>query len=1167
MKEIVDSDAVVVSKATALPKRKASEAFLIPWENGEPFKLSKEYVLPFYKGSKKIPSLFYYGAFNDFYSLEEYSFSFNKKGDENFTLFLQVNKEHLSVRCSCGYLVIGLCHHATTIIYDRFASRSTFYLKGLYSEVLLGLPSKFLAMLNIELVPDWDRVRLKLQNSSTYGKVYNLNPSDRYDSNAWNYRAMPQRGLKLQPQEEAKVEFVVVTNGLYEGVPYMLPFIDKDKEGRNMSKSYLYYKDRKQQDLAANDLFKERICKSILGLERTEDEPERTENIFGIGEENKRLHNSLRILEEWRRLIGSLAEGERLCFSAFYGYPSSPHRVANKNAKRKGMYAITLADRKIQIRLNLEDHPSYLRLKFSVWYDDLQLDQPQFLSDRHCFFLIVGDGQLVFIDDLDLEDLLREARQSDYILTVLDRDQKPFLDSDLIPMANRYALQVDVKGKKGNTVEQVKKPKRIVNVRMNDNHFIVEMSVEYEGFGSYRLAPEANVLILLEEGQKRFRYGQRYVALEREFYDFIKGQHSTWKEQLHESCFSVECWRVNYTQWLVQFVDRCKVEGIQVNLDKIPVGTSYNPFRLQWQVSDVEFVDNRCSIRLIPKINKKVIPLSEFEDMVTAGPKVYPLGSGQYGVIQSKDIALFKPLFLSATIEKDLLILNSLQMISLQTVLEKIDPKIIQGSIKENRQRLSTVNEIPERSIPETVQAMLRPYQREGYNWMAFLQEFQWGGILADDMGLGKTLQVITLLEHFYTSHGEASASLVVVPNSLLFNWQAEYQKFAPGREVVVYHGSNRFQIQTFNANVIALTTYGTLMSSVDFFVEQRFAYLVMDESQNAKNRNSKRFEALEKVNALYRIAMTGTPIENGIQDIYAQMSLVNPGFFGNYRAFNKVYKGVSDDESRDETLGNLQKMIQPFLLRRTKKQVALDLPEKTETTLFVDMLPSQRKVYDKYRKMYQGEVADNLNSTDPSKSKFVAMEALNKLRQICNSPALLKGENFDADSVKLDQIEEILSEVTPGHKVLLFSFFTSMLQLVEERIKAKGVGYAYLDGKLSQQQRQVAVERFQNDDGCRVFLISLKAGGTGLNLTAADYVYILDPWWNPAVEAQAIDRCYRIGQEKHVNAYKIVCRDTVEEKILALQENKKQLAKGLILDEANLMKSLSKEDLLKLFD
>ncbi|TDQ77076.1 DEAD/DEAH box helicase [Sphingobacterium yanglingense] len=1166
MKETVETDAVVVSKATALPKRKASEPFLIPWENGEPFKLSKEYLLTFYKGSKKIPDLSCYGSFNDFYSLEEYSFSFKKGDKENFTLYFQVNKKQLSISCNCGYSVVGLCHHAAAIIYNRFAWRSSYYFKGLYSEPLLTLSPKFLAMLNIKIDADWGNVALKLQNSSTYGKVYNLNISEQYDANAWAYSPVSLRGFKLRPEEETKVKFVVVTNGLHEGLPYILPFIEKDNEGRIWSRSYLFHENVSLK-LAASDLFKERACKRILGIVEERDGFAQAYEIFAADEKSQRGQNSLRIIEEWRSLIGSLVEGERLIFSSFYGYPSSPSRLKIKNMLKRAAYSVAIADATVKIQVELEDHPSYLRLKFSVWYKGARIEYPQFLSDTYCFFLVVSEGCVVFIDDLDLEGLLREVRQSDYILTVLDRDQKPFLDNELIPIANRYALQVDVKGKKGNTVEQVKKPKRVVDVRMTDSHLIVGMSVEYEGFGSYPLAPQATMLIQMEEGGKRYRYAHRHLTLEQEFYDFIKKQHSTWPMQLHERFFSVDRWRVNYSQWLAQFVDRCKAEGIQVNLDKIPVGTSYYPYRLQWQVSDVQYADNRCSIRLRPRFRGKAIPFAEFEDMVTAGPKVYPLGNNQYGVIQSKDIALFKPLFLSATIEKDLLVLNSLQMISLQTVLEKVDPKIIQDSIKESRERLAKLNEIPERSIPETIQATLRPYQIDGFNWMAFLQEFKWGGILADDMGLGKTLQVITLLEQYYTTYGDTAASLVVVPNSLLFNWQSEYQKFAPSRLLTVYHGPDRFAIETFANNSIVLTTYGTLMSSVAFFEKHDFAYLIMDESQNAKNRNSKRFHSLEKVKALYRIAMTGTPVENGIQDIYAQMTLVNPGFFGNYRAFNKSYKGIADDESRDETLGNLQKMIQPFMLRRTKKQVALDLPDKTETTLLVDMLPAQRKVYDKYRKIYQGEVADNLNSADPSKSKFVAMEALNKLRQICNSPALLKDESFNSDSIKLDQIEEILSEVVPGHKVLLFSFFTSMLQLVEERIKAKEVGYAYLDGKLSQQQRQVAVERFQEDESCRVFLISLKAGGTGLNLTAADYVYILDPWWNPAVEAQAIDRCYRIGQEKHVNAYKIVCKDSVEEKILALQEHKKQLADGLILDETNLMKTLSKEELLKLFD
>jgi len=275
----------------------------------------------------------------------------------------------------------------------------------------------------------------------------------------------------------------------------------------------------------------------------------------------------------------------------------------------------------------------------------------------------------------------------------------------------------------------------------------------------------------------------------------------------------------------------------------------------------------------------------------------------------------------------------------------------------------------------------------------------------------------------------------------------------------------------------------------------------------------------------------------------------------------------MGEGEEVDTPLMNLQKMIAPFILRRTKKQVAIDLPDKTETILYLDMQDGQRRIYDNYRKKYREEIEENLNREDSSKSKFLAIEALQKLRQLCNSPVLMKDEGLANESIKLDFIDEIMEEVAPNHKILLFSSYTSMLKLVGQRIEKYNIGYTYLDGRMNQEQRQSAVETFQNEDACRVFLISLKAGGTGLNLTAADYVYILDPWWNPAAEAQAIDRCYRIGQDKHVMAYKIVCRDSVEEGILELQESKKRVAEGVILDEANLMKSISKEELLKLFE
>ncbi len=503
----------------------------------------------------------------------------------------------------------------------------------------------------------------------------------------------------------------------------------------------------------------------------------------------------------------------------------------------------------------------------------------------------------------------------------------------------------------------------------------------------------------------------------------------------------------------------------------------------------------------------------------------------------------------------------------MQKVLDKIDKKIIQDSIRERREKLAALDEIPLLEIPRSLKAQLRPYQQVGFSWLTFLNEFQWGGLLADDMGLGKTLQIITVLEYFYQQHSTGKSALVVVPNSLLFNWENEYKKFAPYRKIEIYYGKHREAFIFEEEGTVVLTTYGTMLTDAAYLTSLDFSYLIMDESQAVKNRNSKRFEVLSMVKADYRVAVTGTPVENGIQDIYAQMSLVNPGFFGDYRNFNKAYKGIKDENTAQETVLGLQKMIQPFILRRTKKQVALDLPEKTETILYMDMLPEQRKIYDKVRKIFKGEIENNLNSADSTKSKFLAIEALQKLRQLCNSPILMKDGGFGQESIKLDFIDEIMDEVAPNHKILFFSAYTSMLKLVAQRIENKGIAYAYLDGKMNQDQRQNAVERFQNEDECRVFLISLKAGGTGLNLTAADYVYILDPWWNPAAEAQAIDRCYRIGQEKHVMAYKIVCRNSVEEHILALQERKKRISEGLILDEANLMKSISKDELLKLFE
>lgn len=314
------------------------------------------------------------------------------------------------------------------------------------------------------------------------------------------------------------------------------------------------------------------------------------------------------------------------------------------------------------------------------------------------------------------------------------------------------------------------------------------------------------------------------------------------------------------------------------------------------------------------------------------------------------------------------------------------------------------------------------------------------------------------------------------------------------------------------------------------------------------------------------RFALTGTPVENSSADLYALMSFVNPGFFGTLKMFksNLTAKGNAQDAQRAATLF---KMTKPFILRRTKNQVATDLPPKTEMTLWCEMEPAQRKIYDLYRKRYKEYLNDKIDDIGLANSKLYVLEGLMKLRQICNSPVLIKDAPvFNEPPCKITALMEHILEQTVEHKLLVFSAFTGMLGLIKTELEQQGIAYAYLDGKTPINKRKTATKDFQENEACRVFLISLKAGGTGLNLTAADYVYIVDPWWNPAAEAQAIDRCYRIGQDKHVMAYRMICKDTLEEKILEIQQKKKDLAGELIPTDEGVLKSLGKEELLRLF-
>ena len=459
----------------------------------------------------------------------------------------------------------------------------------------------------------------------------------------------------------------------------------------------------------------------------------------------------------------------------------------------------------------------------------------------------------------------------------------------------------------------------------------------------------------------------------------------------------------------------------------------------------------------------------------------------------------------------------------------------------------------------------LRDYQREGLGWLKFLERFGFGGCLADDMGLGKTVQVLALLATKYAGSRspDRRPSLVVAPRSLIFNWRDEALRFAPGLRVIDYTGMDRkAKREAFDDHDIVLTTYGTLRRDASFLKEVQFDTLILDEAQAIKNVTTASAKAARLLKADHRLALSGTPVENHIGELWSVFEVLNPGMLGSIRAFDgAISNGVKDDSEMEL----LSRALRPFILRRTKGQVAPELPKKTEQTVYCEMKPPQRRLYDELRTYYRQSLLSDPDDARIRRSKIKVLEALLRLRQAACHPGLLDKTRAAEPSAKLDAlIPQLLEVIDGGSKALVFSQFTSLLRIVRERLDRQGIEYEYLDGRT--RNRSARVERFQNDPSRRLFLISLKAGGLGLNLTAAEYVFILDPWWNPAVEAQAIDRTHRIGQNRKVFAYRLIARDTVEDRILELQQTKRSLADAIISSDNSLISTLSREHLEILF-
>lgn len=454
------------------------------------------------------------------------------------------------------------------------------------------------------------------------------------------------------------------------------------------------------------------------------------------------------------------------------------------------------------------------------------------------------------------------------------------------------------------------------------------------------------------------------------------------------------------------------------------------------------------------------------------------------------------------------------------------------------------------------VQVQLRGYQQEGVKWINYLYENNLGGCLADDMGLGKTLQTIAMLARIYPK--TKTPTLIVMPRSLLFNWQNEIQRFAPQLTTYTYYGVQRDMEQALGSQLI-LTTYAVLRNDVETFCKQAFHYVILDESQNIKNLSSQTTQAVMLLHAKHRLALSGTPIENNLTELYSLFRFLNPAMFGSVEDFNAHYTFPIQRDNDKEAMQALRRKIYPFMLRRLKKDVLKELPDRIEQTLYVEMEKNHADYYEERRKFYYQHVKRTIDSEGIQKSQFVMFQALNELRRIASVPESMS--NGEITSPKMNTLVDMLTDaVSNGHKVVVFFNYIAGIELVSEKLDEAGIDFACMTG--STHDRKGVVERFQNDAKCKILLMTLKTGGVGLNLTAADTVFIFEPWWNKAAEEQAINRLHRFGQKAKVLCYSLITQNTIEEKIRLLQQQKAELFAGLIGNDASSTKQLTEEDI-----
>ncbi len=631
--------------------------------------------------------------------------------------------------------------------------------------------------------------------------------------------------------------------------------------------------------------------------------------------------------------------------------------------------------------------------------------------------------------------------------------------------------------------------------------------------------------------------------------------------------------RLHPVDFLLSRVPRLVEEGFEVygEADLKTARVNRHKPTIAFSVSsEIDWFD----VQAVVSFGELEVSLKDIRKSLKKQERYIKLADGSIGEIPEEWLEKYRHLWGLAEPGENGFRLAHHQLALIETMLASADHQTTDAVYNQKKEVYKTLVQadfkgIHPRPLPAEFSGELRPYQKAGYDWLYFMNEYRLGGCLADDMGLGKTVQALAFLQDIYSkakSNGRSqSASLLVAPKSLLVNWQREAARFAPQLRFLEYFSNTRSKdLEVFQDADVVITSYGVMLRDISHLHAYQFEYVILDESQAIKNPTSQTAKAARLLQGRHKLVLTGTPVENSTIELWSQFAFLNPGLLGSLDYFKKEFASPIERKNDTQALDLLQRMVNPFILRRTKTQVAPDLPPRTERILTCDMEPAQRKLYNRMRDYYRGMVLGMLDKGDWNSNPMKILEGLLRLRQISNHPWLYD-EKYRGDSGKFTLLFETLNTLkSEGHKVLVFSQFVKMLSLVRNTLDKETIPYAYLDGQT--QNRQAQVDLFQESSEIPFFLISLKAGGLGLNLTAADYVIHIDPWWNPAVELQASDRAHRIGQDKPVFVFKLITQNSVEEKILNLQEKKKNLVDQLITSENSFFKSLTSEELDVLF-